>query len=132
MKRAVIALLVSVLVLVSVILWLRMSPEGMNIYEVTQIGIIFIMVAFGLFFAWRRFSSVRRGEPVEDEMSKRVMQKASSLSYFISLYLWVFIIYINDRLDSDTEVLIGSGILGMAIIFAICWLIIYLRGIRNE
>lgn len=132
MKKSIISLLVSILVLVAVFIWLRMSPEGMNIYEVIEIGIIFLMVAFGLFFAWRRFSSVRRGEPVEDEMSKRVMQKASSLSYYISLYLWVFIIYINDRVDSDTEVLIGSGILGMAIIFAFCWLIIYLRGIRNE
>jgi Kef-type K+ transport system membrane component KefB len=132
MKRAVIAFFVSVLVLASVIMWLRMSPEGMSIHEVTQIGIIFLMVVFGLFFAWRRFSSVRRGEPVEDEMSKRVMQKASSLSYFISLYLWVFVIYINDRVDVDTEVLIGSGILGMSVIFVISWLIIYLRGLRNE
>ncbi len=132
MKRAVIALLVSVLVLVSVFLWIRNTPGEISSQEVTQTGVIFILVVFGLFFAWRRFTSARRGEPAEDEMSKRVMQRASSISYFISLYLWVFVIYINDRVDMDTEVLIGTGILGMAIIFAISWLIIYLRGIRNE
>ena len=60
------------------------------------------------------------------------MVKASSLSYFISLYLWVFVIYISDRVAVDIEVLIGSGVLGMAIIFTICWLILKFKGVRNE
>ena len=32
----------------------------------------------------------------------------------------------------DTEVLIGTGILGMAVTFALCWVILNFRGIRNE
>lgn len=132
MKKSIVALLVSILVLVAVFIWMRVSPEMMSSHEITQIVVIFLLVGFGLFFTWRRFSSTRRGEPAEDEMSKRVMQRASSLSYYISLYLWVFIIYINGRVDIDTEVLIGSGIVGMAVIFALSWIILQIRGNRNE
>ncbi|MFO7575066.1 MAG: DUF2178 domain-containing protein [Bacteroidales bacterium] len=132
MKKSIVALLVSILVLVAVFIWLRMSPKWMSSHEYTQIGVILLLVGFGLFFTWRRVSSARRGEPAEDEMSKRVMQRASSLSYYISLYLWLFIIYINDRVNMDTDVLIGSGILGMAVIFALSWIVIYIRGVKNE
>jgi hypothetical protein len=132
MKRAIIALLVTILILLSLFVWVRTSQGSLSRFEIPQIGIIIALAGFGLFFAWRRLSTEKRGEPAEDEMSKRVMQKASSLAYFVSLYLWVFVIYINDRIDIDTEVLIGSGVLGMAIVFAICWIVIHIRGVRNE
>lgn len=93
--------------------------------------VITLLVVFALFIGVKRISSEKRGEPSEDEMSKKVMQKAASLSYFISLYLWVFMIYIKDKVTMDVEVLMGSGILGMAVIFALSWLYFNFRGIRN-
>ncbi len=132
MKKAVIVFIVSALVLISTGVWYFSSKSDMAPLEVTGFGVILLLVVFALFIGIKRLMSAKRGEPSEDELSKKVMMRASSLSYFISLYLWVFVIYINDRVDVDTEVLIGSGVLGMAVIFAICWLIINFKGVRNE
>ncbi|MDX9929381.1 MAG: hypothetical protein RBS37_05960 [Bacteroidales bacterium] len=131
MKRTAIALLVSILVLASALLWFSTSRESIGGFELSQFLVILLLVGFGFYFAYRRFTSARRGEPVEDEMSKKEMMRASSLSYFISIYLWLAIMYISYETEMDTEVLIGTGIIGMALIFAICWIVIHLRGIRN-
>lgn len=132
MKKAVVVFIVSALVLISTGVWFFSSKSDIAPLEATGFGVIILLVGFALFIGTKRLTSARRGEPTEDELSKKVMVKASSLSYFISLYLWVFVIYINDRVEVDTEVLIGSGVLGMAIIFAICWLILNFKGVRNE
>lgn len=89
-------------------------------------------MAFALFIGFKRLSSARRGEPSEDELSKKVMQKTASFSYYISLYLWLIIMYFSEKLDYETHTLIGAGIIGMAITFAVCWLIFNFGGIKNE
>ncbi|MBK8044282.1 MAG: hypothetical protein IPK21_17475 [Haliscomenobacter sp.] len=61
-----------------------------------------------------------------------MMLKTAALSYYISLYWWVFLLFIKDRIAYDTEVLIGSGILGMAVAFAISWLYFQFRGGHEE
>lgn len=132
MKKAAISIIVALLVLVTTALWFFTQSDDLSFAENLQFGIIILLILFGFWFAYRRLSSVRRHEPAEDEMSKKVMVKASSLSYFISLYMWVAMIYIKDRVQMETEVILGSGILAMAVIFAVTWIVIYLRGPRNE
>jgi peptidoglycan/LPS O-acetylase OafA/YrhL len=90
------------------------------------------VILFAAFIGYKRLSSAKRGEPPEDELSKKVMQKTSSLSYYISLYLWLAIMYFSDRIHYETHTVIGAGILGMAVVFAICWLVFNFRGVRNE
>jgi uncharacterized membrane protein len=94
--------------------------------------VIFILVAFALFLGYRRTKSYRKDEPQEDELSKKIITKASSLSFYISIYLWLVIMYLSDKSKLAVHTLIGSGIVAMAIVFAICWLVIRLRGLRNE
>jgi putative effector of murein hydrolase LrgA (UPF0299 family) len=60
------------------------------------------------------------------------MQKTASLSYYISLYWWLVIMYFIDKLNYETHTFIAAGILGMAVIFAGCWLVFNFRGVRNE
>jgi hypothetical protein len=38
----------------------------------------------------------------------------------------------SDKSKLATHSLIGGGILGMAVVFAICWIVVYFKGIRNE
>ncbi|MBE0676226.1 MAG: hypothetical protein IH591_16335 [Bacteroidales bacterium] len=132
MKKAAIATIVALLVLISTVLWFITKTEPANWGESIHFVIIIVLVVFGFYFAYRRFSSARQGQPAEDELSRKLMVKASSLAYFISLYMWVFAIYIKDRIEIDTEVLLGSGILGMAVIFAVSWIVLKIIGIRNE
>jgi len=132
MKRGFIALLVSLTVLATTAFWFFGIEKKVSAPEVLTFMIIVVLVGFGLFFAYRRFTSAQRGEPQEDELSKKVLQKTAAWSYYISLYMWVFMIWLKDRVTLDTEQVLGAGILSMAVIFFACWIIIRLRGIRNE
>jgi len=131
MKKSGLVFLVAILVVVSTILWIAKSGVLSGV-DVLQIGVIAILVILAVVFGYRRLTSERRGEPVEDELSKKVMMKASAWAYFISLYMWVFMIWLKDRVTFDTEQLLGTGILAMAVIWALCWLVVYWKGIRDE
>ena len=132
MKSGFLALLVAVLVLGGAVLWFFIADKPIPASEIVSFGVIVALVGFGLYFAYRRFSSANRGEPQEDELSKKIMQKTAAWSYYISLFMWVFMGWISDRLSMDTEEVIGTGILGMAVIFFGCWITVKLIGIRNE
>lgn len=132
MKRALIALAVSLIVLVGAALWFFKVEKSITGPEVLTFGIIIVLVGFGLYFAYMRFTGARRGEPSEDELSKSMLQKSAAWSYYTSLYMWVFMIWLKDRVTLDTEQVLGAGILSMAVIFLLCWIVIRIRGMRNE
>jgi ACR3 family arsenite efflux pump ArsB len=132
MKRILILFVVAATVLVATIIWLTRSGNDIKTAEIVQFGVIFLIIALALFMGYRRIGSHKAGEPQEDEMSKQIMRKSSSISFYVSLYWWLAIGYFSEKLEYETHTVIGAGILGMAAIFAICWVIVYLRGIRNE
>ena len=82
--------------------------------------------------AFRRFISAKKGEPAEDELSKQILQKAASLSFYVSLYLWLLISYFSHKLEFETEQLIGYGIIGMAIIFVGSWYFFRIKGLNDD
>ena len=132
MKRSLLVFIIAGLVLASTGMWFVTSNAQGKPFEWGGFAVILLLIAFAVFIGVRRLSSERRGEPVEDELSKKVLQKTAALSYYISLYLWVAMLYIKDRVTLDTEELLGAGILGMAVIFAVSWLFFHFKGVRNE
>jgi len=132
MKKSVIVFIIAALVLITTLTWIFSGSGTVKPMELVNLGVIVIVVLFALFFGYKRLSSARKGEPTEDELSKKVMQRTSSLSYYISLYLWLALMYFSEKLNYEAHTIIGAGILGMAIVFAVCWLVFNFRGIRNE
>ena len=132
MKRSLLVFLVAGLILLTTLLWMVNSAGVADRTDTIQFGVIGLLISFAVFVGLKRLKSERRGEPAEDELSKRILQKTAAWSYYISLYLWVALIYIKDRVSMDTEQLIGTGILGMAVTFAVCWLVFNFRGLRHE
>lgn len=88
-------------------------------FNYSQYFIVLLLCLIGLIFTFKRSRSYNRKEPAEDELSKKIMQKASSVSYFISLYIWIFLMYIGDRNKMLPDEVIGLGMLCMAIILVI-------------
>lgn len=131
MKKPIIILLVAMIVLVSGFYWIFTYPPIQQPVEWVHFGVILLVVGFALFVGWNRLRSVRRGEPSEDELSIRTLQRTASLSYYVSLYIWVFLLILKDRIAFDTEQLLGTGILGMAATFAIIWMLLHVRGLKN-
>ena len=131
MKKSIIALLISALVLATTIVWLLNVKITIGFQAITQYVVILIIIAFGFYFGFSRIKSEKRGEPAEDELSKKILQKASSISFYVSLYIWLGVMYFSDKTKLETHTLIGTGILGMAIVFCACWVIFKIRGLRD-
>ena len=94
--------------------------------------IILIIAILGLFVMYKILMNIKRGEPTADELSSLILQKASSLSFYLSLYLWILVSYFSDSLALETGQLIGYGIIGMAVIFTITWSSIKLIGLTRK
>lgn len=132
MKKAIIVFIVASLVLITTGMWIFSTSGNFKSSDFLTFAIIIIVVAFALFIGFKRLTSAKRGEPAEDELSKKVILKTAAWSYYISLYLWVAMLFIKDKVNLDTEEIIGAGILGMALSWVICWMIFHFRGVRNE
>lgn len=132
MKRTISTFVIIALLLAALILWAFKGGWAGNIQEILMLAGVLIMVGFAIFIGIRRVQSHRRKEPAEDELSKQVMTRASSLSFYVSLYLWLAVMYISDRATLPTHSLIGAGILGMAIIFLFSWIWVKVRGTSHD
>lgn len=130
MKNIIWLAILLVLVVLTTILWL--GKESLSLEELSSLGVILAIVGFAVFILIRRINSWKSGEPQEDELSKKVMLRTSSLSYYVSLYFWVFLLWLKDRVAFEQEELLGTGILGMALIFALSWVYYHFRGVPND
>jgi len=123
MKKSYLALIISTLVLATTILWLFNTKIALSVPEIIQFGVILVLVGLGVYVGLSRLKSERRGEPPEDELSKKILQKASSTSYYISIYMWLAFGFMSNKTKLETHTFIGAGILGMAVIFCVCWIV---------
>ena len=130
MKKTIIIFVIAALVLIPLALW-ALNVRG-DIQEVLMISVVFLLVGFAVLVGINRLKSHRNNEAPEDELSKKVMTKASSLSFYISIYFWLVMSYISDRVSLETHSLIGMGIVGMSVIFFLSWLGIKIFGLKNE
>ena len=132
MKKAMVVFIVSALVIMSTGLWFFTSQNAYNPMDIIHFVVIILIVGFAVFIGFKRLANYKRGEPTEDELSKKILQRTAASSYYISLYLWVFLIFLKDRVKFDTEELLGTGILAMAVTFGVTWLIYNFKGIKND
>jgi hypothetical protein len=132
MKRDLLGFVISALVLAGLAMWAFKGHIAGNAQEIVMAGIVLVVVGFAVFLGVSRLRSRRRGEPAEDELSKKVMTRASSLAYYVSIYLWLFVMYISDKTTLEAHSLVGAGIAGMAVVFVLCWLGVKFSGMKRE
>ena len=123
---------VAAVVIFTAVLWFMSIDTAYKPADLLKLGVVILVVGFALFAAYKRLTSAKRGEPAEDELSRKVMQKTAAFSYYISIYLWLALGFFSDRLKMETHTVIGIGIMAMAVSFAICWVIINFTGVKNE
>ncbi len=132
MKRSVLAFVIAALVIITTIIWIINARFSSNLQEVLMILGIVLVTGFAVFFGVKRLKSAVRKEVPEDELSKKIMTKSSSLSFYISIYLWLAIMYFSDSIELENHSLIGMGIIGMSIVLFISWLVVKFFGLANE
>jgi len=99
-----------------------------NIGSSVVIILPLLVILFMAFFITRKYKDVKRGMPLEDEYSKKVMLKASSVSYYLTLYWLLFIGWFEEPIANlvglqnlDAGQTTGLGIAGMAVFFFFFW-----------
>ena len=132
MKRVIFIFVVAALLIVSSTIWFAYAASNFNLIEFFPRIILFLVGGLAVFIGIRRISGIKRGEPAEDELSKKIQVKTASISYYISIYLWLFIMFFCDRLNIENHTLIGVGIAGMALIYLFSWIVLSMRGLRDE
>jgi hypothetical protein len=132
MKKTIVSFIISALVLASLALWALKGHLAGNAKEIVMAGIVLVLVGFAVYLGVSRLHSHQRQEPAEDELSKKIMTRASSLAYYVSIYLWLFVMYISDKTTLEAHSLVGAGILGMAVVFLLCWIGVKAAGVKND
>ena len=131
MKKLIIVIVISFVIIIGILVF--MTTEASTKNDLLQSSsVLIIVIGFGMLVLFRRFISIKKGEPTEDELSKLILQKTASLSFYISLYLWLIISYFSDKINIEIEELIGYGIIGMAIIFISIWSFLKIKGFKND
>jgi uncharacterized membrane protein len=96
------------------------------------LGIIvaLIVLLFAFFVYLRGNRDLKDGYPIQDERSRKVMDRASSKSFFVSLYLLVAVGFISEELIQFRDVSQATGVtVGlMALTFACFWLYFNFKG----
>lgn len=121
MKKTLFIAVLSVVVLVTMIFGVFRSAKSMDTQEILMMVILFIVAIFAIVLAFGRLKSVKQNLPAEDEMSKGIKRKAAATAYYVSIYMWLAMMMLEEHINLERRALIGGGILGMALIFALSW-----------
>jgi len=93
-------------------------------------GIIAISIAIGFgVYLKRKFSDLKKGYPHQDERSQKVMKTAGYYTFLISLYWLLALSWVSDKIPfRDIGQALNFGILGIAVIFGLCWVAVNIWG----
>ncbi len=119
---AVFVAILSVSLLTGMIFSIVHSEVPLNLKESSLIIILLVVLVFAIFFAFRRLRSAKQNLPAEDEMSKKILRKSAATSYYVSIYMWLAFMFFEEHIDLERSTLIGAGILGMALVYALSWI----------
>ena len=129
MRRTILIAVIALMVVVTCIIWIASSELSFDFGTILMIVMAVVILAFAVIRVMRGVSDAKNKLPAEDELSKMIMLRAGYSSYQLSLFLWLVIGSVEDRIEMEGHTIIGAGILGMAILFALSW--IYHRYIRR-
>jgi hypothetical protein len=89
MKKGILSLIISSLLLITILLWFFQVREHMNIYLlVFAVGVI-LVIGFSVYNGVTMIRESKRHLPVEDELSRKNKLRAGYYSYLFSIYLWI-------------------------------------------
>ena len=121
MRKAILIAVLAVSVLATMVIWFIRSGATLDFGGSSIMVIQFVVLAFAIVVVFRRLKSAKQKLPAEDEMSKSILRRGAATSYYVSMYMWLAFMFFEERIDLERSTLIGAGILGMAIIYALSW-----------
>ena len=121
MRKAIIIAVLAVLVTGTIIIWFINSDTPGLTEGFLMIPIQIVILVFAVVVVVKKWRAKKEKLPAEDEMSKKILRRGAATSYYVSIYLWLALMFFEESIDLERSTLIGAGILGMAVIFALSW-----------
>ena len=123
--------IIALLVISTFVLWATTTyKKGSSISSAGPAVIAIIILVFAIVMIKRRYASIKKGMPLEDERSKRIMVVAGYYAFLLSIWFLLALAWASDGLIQfrDPGQALGAGIGGMAVIFALSWLSVNFLG----
>ena len=110
------------------------DSAGSNTAEIIYVIMLAVLIGLGILFAFRRSNDLKKGLPAEDELSKRNLNRAGSVTFFISLLIWLVLLYIevHELLNLESRFLFSYGLIAVCFVFLLSWTIINYGGAGHE
>jgi hypothetical protein len=123
--RLAMMIIVSLIVVASGILFSANSFSNREAESGILAGIIAITILGFLIFVFIRGSrDLKEGYPIKDERSAKVLEKASSKAFYVSLYVLLALGFLSDGIINfrDVSQATSAAVGLMALLFLIFWL----------
>ena len=130
-----VSILTIILVLAGIFIFQKGTPDDSTLFmyaEIIYIGILAIFFILGIYFGIKRITASNEGFPEEDELSRKIVQKAGAMSFYISFCFWIIALYMLLNNIADPRLLFGFGFVGSAMTFVVTWSVLNNRGIADE
>jgi ABC-type branched-subunit amino acid transport system permease subunit len=121
MKRSIIIAVLAVLVTATMVVLMLNSESRISGKAIAIGSIQLVILVFAVLVVYKRWTAAKNKLPAEDEMSKSIRRRGAATSYYVSIYMWLAFMMFEERIDLERSTLIGAGILGMVIIYALSW-----------
>lgn len=132
MRKAIFIFATVALVIGGMVTYYIYGDFEMNKQELVMLIGLVLVISFAILLAVRRIRSIKKNQPPEDELSKVVLKRASSAAFYISLYSWIAVMFLSEKVEMEVSTLIGAGIMLMAVEFALAWVYFNFFGKINE
>jgi hypothetical protein len=123
-KALLLLIIIFVIFVVGIIFWGVFDYLNTNKKEGIGVFVIaLIIAAFGFKMLRDKYKSVKRGEPLKDERSRKLTIKAAAYAFYIGIYwlLGMSIIIGAFKIGIPASSVPNVGIGGMAIIFGLAY-----------
>ena len=106
------------------------DSSGAGTAEIIYVIMLAIMIGLGIILAAGRSKDLKAGLPVEDELSRKNLNRAGSVTFFISLFIWLIILYleVHEIMITEAKFLFAFGLIASCFVFLFSWTVINFRG----
>lgn len=109
-----------------------MAEEPFSTVGYLIFGLSVLLIGFGLYFNIQRFKSEKLGLTSDDELSKRIMEKAAARAFIVSIYMWATFIVFFTGIGPRGKIIMGIGLIGMGLVFFLNWFYYSKIGVTDE
>ncbi|MBN2121542.1 hypothetical protein JW721_00585 [Candidatus Micrarchaeota archaeon] len=124
--RVLLGWAVLIMVALTLGLWgFNAYSSGMTSGDAVLLGLpLILIIGFGVYF-FNRHKEAASGGVIEDERSRKILESSFARAYLLSIYWLLAMGFFSDSLGLESlsvSTITGIGILGMAVLFGLCYL----------